>query len=169
MTEIEKQLSVKLMCFDSCNSERERYELLTDIENLVKEEKLKIINNQNNFSNAYSIFMNDITGFLNSYKDLNKLTNWDQYEFEYFETDRPVRRGYFSVINKGDVNLKGLVTWIKQFPKYKLLEVIGVENADKAAKHMTNEEYDKFLKIREENSLYFIPSIQPALDIMNKI
>ena len=169
MKELDKQLSSLLMKFESAETSREEYETTCEMEKLIADHKKSMIYDDKNvsyFDKAVKIFMSDVADFLSTYKNENRTPCYDCYDILFRERAKKIR----VEIHNSSLALHGFGVELEHIPQHTVLQIIGFDkNVSKYVRAMTEGEFEEFLKIKSENSLYFVPYIKKAMKIMNEM
>ena len=165
LKELDKQINSLMMNYEVAESEREELEIIVKIEDLIKEKKQSMVMNDEGESYltiASNLLMSDVATFLENCKNDNDLPGKDLYEITVYSTSSGKYKIYINEFAKGALRFNGLGTSIQNFPQYTVFKVIGDKdkNIIKFRKSMTKSEFDKFIKLRELNHMYFYPYIK---------
>lgn len=180
MKELSKKVSRLLMELDSVDSsDREQFDVICKLERTIATAKKSICYDKNGdsyFTLASNIMMKDIAEFLDTYREKNKTPAYKYYKIKLSYSDKFKNKTQHIIFESNvprNVYIKynGIKSKIQNLPLYNIFDVIGLEGEYSLgySKYLLEEEYNKFLKIREENSSYFLPYIKDIIELMNTL
>lgn len=175
MKQLSKDISHLLMKLDACETDREEFNTILEFERLIKKAKLDMSCDKEGYSyfdECNEILLTDIVEYLNEFKEHYNCPGWKHYTFEKWKNSRGCWHLYTNILTKGVlIKSSKLEDAVRQFRKYNVCRVLKFDKKYegefyKKTKYLTKDEYEEFIKIREETPKYFLPYITEILELM---
>jgi hypothetical protein len=176
MKELSRKINSYLTDLDNCVDPRHEFKVINELQNFIEETKFCMSHNnkgESYYDLACNEMFNDIGRYLEKYRQNNNLPGKQYYSIRVVPHSKNIKMS-FNLKTNNVIKMQALRNAINGFPKYSLMIILGLDSTlgkeyIKFNRYLTKDEFERFLKIRNDDPEYFVPFIQHILYEMNNL